>query len=85
VIELIDARSSRLVADPDDPPHVEPTEVLVLVGAVLADGTTRLLGPGLGDATSAWLAHRAMLRAAADAVLSNDPQVWQNYVDQLEE
>jgi hypothetical protein len=73
VIELIDTGSSQLVEDPADPPHVEPTEVLVLVGVVLADATTRLLGTGLGDATSAWVGHRAVLRAAADAVLANEP------------
>ncbi len=70
---------------PPSPAWPEPTEVLVLVGAIVADVASRLFGyrplrPGSFDRTSEdfleWEAGSMLLRAAARAVADDDPSEW---------
>jgi hypothetical protein len=87
VVELIDGEHLRLVPHPQDAPHVEPTEVLVLVGGLLADATSRLLADFerlaavLGLPLVEWEVRRAALLAAVRAVIEDDPAAWEQYLD----
>lgn len=67
----------------------DPTEVLVLVGAIVADVASRLLGnrplrPEAIDRTNEihleWEARTSGLRAAARAVAADDPGEWAEFV-----
>jgi hypothetical protein len=84
----IDLEGRTLCPD-DRRPVAEPTEVLVLVGTMVANVASRLLGhrpvrPGSFDKANEvhleWEACSAELHAAARAIAENDPSEWADYL-----
>jgi hypothetical protein len=85
----IDLQGRTLRSDIAGRPVAEPTEVLVLVGAMVAHVASRLLGHrplrrGSFDRRSEdhleWEARTMRLRAAANAITENDPSEWDEFV-----
>lgn len=85
----VDVDRRTLRCDVAGRPVAEPTEVLVLVGAMVANVGSRLFGhrplrPGSFDRRSQdhleWEARTMRLRAAANAITANDPSEWVEFV-----
>lgn len=88
VQQWIDLGSRTLRPEDASRPVVEPTEALVLVGAMVADLAARLLGyrplrpapGGWSEDHAQWEAGTTYVRAAARAIASDDPSEWTEFL-----
>ena len=82
VVDLLDAEGRRLRSTPLDPSHMEPTEILVLVGGLLADAAERCIDvPSDSAEAGEWGGLRMAVRAAVNAVIEDDPREWSRFLD----
>jgi hypothetical protein len=93
VQHLVDIEGRTVRPDVASRPVAEPTEVLVLVGGIVAHVASRLLGyrplrlgssHRMSNDFVEWEAGSMLLRAAARAVADDDPRGWFEFLGDLE-